>query len=202
MNDFLRDGGEPYDAADRAASTENTTVTSIDVRSAAVAREWLAKGNFMTSRFVSSCLVVGLLATATGATATTIVSHGADFHAYNASEVAQIDYFGNGVRTIAAARRTIIAAFKRNPVSSGSQTFTVRGFHQNGVQETVCSIFSYDAAGNLLTGNTVTTGLVAGAWSKSVSIPFAQLANNAHVSATCTIPASGAGIITGLLATP
>jgi hypothetical protein len=156
----------------------------------------------MKSRFISSCLVAGLLATATGATASTIVSHGGAFQAYNAGEVAQIDYFGFGVRTIAAAPRSIIAPFQRNNITAGNQTFTVRGYHQNGNQETVCSIFAYDGAGNLLGGNTVTTGLVPGPWTKSVPISSGSLANNAHVSAVCTIPASGNGFITGLLATP
>jgi len=155
----------------------------------------------MKKRIMSALLLAGSFVVAPSAEATTIISHGSDFTAFNAAEVISIDYVGSGVRTIASSPRIITAAIKRNPISAGSQSFTINGLHF-GSQSTTCSVSSYDAAGNFISGNSFTAGPLSGAWSRTISIVAASLTGNAHVSAECTIPASGNGIVVGVVATP
>jgi len=155
----------------------------------------------MKKRIISSLLLAGAVAVAPCAEATTIISHGSDFTAFNAAEVISIDYVGSGVRTIASSPRIITAAIKRNPISSGSQSFTINGLHF-GSQSTTCSVSSYDAAGNFLSGNSFTAGPLSGAWSRTITIAATALTGNAHVSAECTIPASANGIVVGVVASP
>lgn len=146
-------------------------------------------------------IFAALLSVATGASAATISTHGAAFVAYNVGEAINIDFTLGGARTNLAGGQTMIASVVRNTISSGSQTFTISGWH-NGVQTTSCTFLSGNADGGFVASKDASATNVSGAWSRSVTMTAAEVPSTTRVTALCTVPGSFAGNLSGILSTP
>src|SRR6186713_1070435 len=101
------------------------------------------------TRTILTGLVVSLLAVATGAQAAVIQTHGATFVAFNAGQAQNVDYVIGGARTNLSSGQTLISSVARNPVTFGSQTFTLLGNHVNP-QTSSCTLFSARADSTLV----------------------------------------------------
>lgn len=155
----------------------------------------------MKSKITLYSLIAGVASIATGAGAATTISHGSAFTAWNAGEQANVDMVFNGVRTNKTSTLSVIAPVVRNPITAGSQTYTLTGNHA-GVQDSSCTVNSILADGTGLVQKSLSALAVSGSWSRSGSMTVAELPSGSRVSVLCAIPANFGGTLAGITATP
>jgi hypothetical protein len=147
-------------------------------------------GSFLAASALGTLSMLG------DANAVQLNTHGAAFHAYNASEATLVDYFVHGARNIASYDLSVIAPIVRTPVASGtSQSFWIDGDNSNGAT-TYFTLYAYDYLGNQQSAVSFN--------SNSASYDLLQTAPTisvySYVSLFATLPANGSGVIRGVVA--
>lgn len=147
---------------------------------------------------MGSLFLAGVLALTGGAAradSTTITSHGAICHNYNAWEVQDIDYVLGGVHNLASSSRKVICPAPRSPTGVPTSKFIVSGNNYDGTS-TPCTVYAFDGEGSLKT----TQSFVLSGW-KSVGIAdLGSLSPTDFVMVLCTLPPNGDGLIRGIYA--
>lgn len=149
-----------------------------------------------------SAVVLGLLAVvgggvglASAATSQNLNTPGAACNPFNASEADEIDYFVNGVRTIAAGPRKVLCPVARHPVSGPHQTFWVDGRNSSGAS-TLCVMYSHNFDGSLRS----TYSFSSSAATYDQPVVLSSVGKYDYVSILCDMPANGNGVLFGVIA--
>ena len=123
-------------------------------------------------------------------------THGAAFHAYNASEVTSIDYLTSGARNISGSNRYAIAAVDFVPEFSWSGTgyFWVEGYLASG--SIMFTTYAYTGTGTLVK-SVNNTHTVSGNF--SIPMQMSGMSVDDYVSCLAYMPANSGTLIYGVL---
>ncbi len=140
-----------------------------------------------------------LSAFSVSASATNINTSGTACHAYNAAQVADIDYIQSGARNYATSPRSVICPVPREPLASGATTgyVYVDGSNAAGTS-TSCTLSSYNYNGTFLGSVSFTSS--AATYDNGLSLTSAQLSTFAYTAVLCTLPANSGSTIFGVTA--
>lgn len=142
-------------------------------------------------RVVSTLGLAGVvsLSLGSGVAEANTTTHGANWHAYNASQVADIDYLGDGVRNLNANSRPVIGAVGFHPPPGwvgGAATFWVDGTNAAGKSTSITlTAFNWNGA---VQSTVSTTQSVA---TYDVALTLTSLNEFSYVSGIVTLPGSG-----------
>jgi hypothetical protein len=153
----------------------------------------------MSSRFlkIGAVLLAGAAVSfAATLDAANIVTGGVICRNFNASQALDIDYLTSGVRNINAAARTVICPVPRSPLAAGdTPLFHVAGRNNPGTQ-TTCTLFVHNGLGTFVASQSFTVpGSNPPLWILNYSFPVGTVGASHDVSALCTLPGNGNGII-------
>lgn len=145
---------------------------------------------------IASALALGAgLLSGGDAGAANINTSGVICNPFNAREATDIDYFGNGVRTIASTSRAVICSVPRSPVSTPSQSFYLDGGNSPG-QSTSLTIYAFNYNGQFQSSASETSSAATYDLLKTLN----SISTFSYVSVLVTLPASGGGVFYGATA--
>ncbi len=144
-------------------------------------------------RVVSTLGLAGVvsLALGSGVAEANTNTHGANWHAYNASQVADIDYLSEGVRNINASSRTVIGSIGFHPPpdwAGGAATFWVDGSNAAG-KSTAITLAAFNWNG--VVQSTVSTTQTAATY--DVPLTLTNLTTFSYINGIVTLPSFGGG---------
>jgi hypothetical protein len=147
--------------------------------------------------FVTSALV---LLVGTRANAVQINTSGTICQAFNAGQVADIDYLSTGVRNLNISPRAVVCSIQRQaPGTAVNTTFTVAGVNPSGAL-TAGTVYAYGPDGSIRGSQSFSS--TAAFYSIPLTFPAAQMTFFTLNSAVITLPGTSSSVFTGVIVAP
>lgn len=137
---------------------------------------------------------IGTLALLGDASAINLNTHGTAFHHYNAFEATSIDYFTSGVRTLSASDTSVIGSIVRSP-GAATQSFWIDGTNSPG-KTTYFTLSAHNWDGTLQSSVSFNSNVA----NYDILQTLPTVTSFSYVSLLATLPASGGGVLRGVVA--